>query len=222
MSALTFAKLFELSAFVSCLSRFVLLTAPRGIYHCVEDMILLLLLSYIHELTDNLLIHVVQLNATVWRNSGHGLVTIRLISIAIRNALTVLFWSNKNEHNAVFLLPRHFRRPFVFDKHDWNSVWREQEARTILKANHATRLAFCTVSFREDERLFSQWLHFKCNASFFDLLMNYYFLLWWNCFLNVLSLYPIMINHRELKFFSRDKTTFMELKNKTRTPVFLR
>lgn len=51
---------------------------------------MLLLLSYIHEITDNLLIHVVQLNATVWRNSEHGLVTIRL-NIAIKNELTVLF-----------------------------------------------------------------------------------------------------------------------------------
>jgi len=50
----------------------VLLTAPRDIYHCVEDVIVWLLLSYIHEITDNLLIHVVQLNATVWRNSEHG------------------------------------------------------------------------------------------------------------------------------------------------------
>ena len=47
----------------------VLLTAPRDIYHYVQDIIVWLLFSYIHEITDNLLIHVVQLNATVWRNS---------------------------------------------------------------------------------------------------------------------------------------------------------
>ena len=45
----------------------------------------------------------------------------------------------------------------------------------MLRANHATGLAFCTVSCTtEDERLFSQWLPFKCNTSFYDLLMNYF------------------------------------------------